>query len=146
MIVADYLVFALSVLMWNEDRDNGLQLPLACGLVVRNRAMAGWDGGDWLTLIKKHDSYSAWPDRTRKLEFGDPMRDDNFRRCLAIANNIYEGREKDITFGALRYAKLNDVSEDFCNKIVRPTMSVSGGAVELVHKRVASIGQWQFFK
>lgn len=146
MIVGDYIIFALATLMYAEDKENGLQIPTACGLVIRNRAIAGWDGGDWITLIRKNDSYSAWPERKRAIEWGDPLRDDKFRRCLGIANNIYDGREKDITYGALRYAKLNDVSEDFCNKIVRPTTAGPGGSTELVHKRVASIGQYQFFR
>jgi hypothetical protein len=144
MIASDVIVVYLANLMWNEPKEDNFLGMTACGLVVRNRILAGWDGADWIASIRNFDKYSANPPVSpRVLEFGDPIRDDRFRRCLAIATNIYSGFEKDITYGALRYCRLDQCSEDFKNRIVRPKDSISGLQV---HPRVAQIGLQSFFK
>lgn len=143
MVPSDYVVSALATLMWSEPHDDHLLGMTACGLVVRNRKMAGWSGGDFLTLIRNHDKYSANPPKTpRVLVFGDPNRDDLFRRCLAKADMIYQGREKDITAdadsgrGALWYGRLNDCSDWFRDNIVRQMQD---------HPMVATVGMQKFF-
>jgi Cell Wall Hydrolase len=148
MITSDVIVVYLANLMFNEPTADGVLGQRACGLVVRNRVNAGW--GDWIKMIQEHDKYSAnaptsLSDR-RNMVIGDPIRDENFRRCLEIAANIYNGIEKDITKGALRYARLDKCSEEFAEKVVRPTrVNPENGCTELVHNRVATIGQQQFF-
>jgi hypothetical protein len=130
--------------MWNEPKDDGVLGWTGCGLIVRNRVLAGWEGGDWVALIRNHDKYSDNPSQPpRVISLGDPIRDDRFRRCLAIAANIYQGLEKDITFGALRCSRLDQCSEDFADRIIRPKDPLTG--LQL-HPRVATIGKRSFFK
>jgi len=134
----------LANLMFNEPSADGIQGMTACGLMVRNRVLAGWDSGDWITAIKNYHRYDANPTIEPKTpEIGDPIRNDLFRRCLGIATNIHQGLERDITFGALRCARLDQCSEDFANKIVRPKDPLTG--LQL-HPRVAQIGLRSFFK
>ena len=83
MSPADYVVSCLATRMFSEPKDEGLLGFTACGLVIRNRVMAGW--GPWLTLIMNHDKHSAKPDEPRALVFGDPDHDTIFRRCIGIA-------------------------------------------------------------
>lgn len=146
MLASDCIVIYLANLMWSEQESDSFAGMTGCGLVVRNRILAGWESQDWVSLIQNHYKYHANPSEQKMWQLGDPIRNDRFRRCLAIASNIYEGREKDITFGATRYADLNTCSEDFANKIVRPTKTLENGCVELIHNRVAQIGKRTYFK
>lgn len=152
MVPSDYLVCSLATLMFNEPKEDSLLGFTACGLVVRNRVLAGWEGGNWLRLISKHDSYSAsafakasadLSAPLRVLVFGDPHHDSIFRRCLGVAENIYAGREKDITEGALWYGRLDACSEGFKENIVRPTNLVTGLQE---HAMVSKIGLQMFFQ
>lgn len=146
MLASDYVVFCLASLAWDEYLRNPEDLFLGMTstmLLIRNRVLAGWEGQNWIKLIQDFDKYSAEPVKERVLRFGDPVRDDRFRRCLAIANNVYEGREKDIIFGATRACRLNSCSEEFANKIIRPQDPVTGLPV---HPRVAQVGRQSFFK
>ncbi|MGH7749792.1 MAG: hypothetical protein ACREQ5_34260 [Candidatus Dormibacteria bacterium] len=131
--------------MWDEylRKPEDLFLGMTCtGLLVRNRVLAGWENQNWISLVQNFDKYSADPQTTRALIFGDPIRDDKFRRCLAIANNIYEGRESDIIKGATRACRLNECPEEFANKIVRPKDPTGLS----IHPRVAQVGRLSFFK
>jgi len=144
MLASDVICVYLANLMWNEPKDDGVSGRTACGLVVRNRVLAGWDGADWIASIRNFDKYSANPPESPRVwVLGDPIRDDQFRRCLAIATNIHAGLERDITYGALRYCRLDQCSEDFANKIVRPTNPMTG--LQL-YQRVAQIGKQSFFR
>lgn len=136
MQASDYIISALASRMYSEPKDDLILGFTACGLIIRNRFLAGWGGGNWLTLVAEHDKYSA-KSEVLPLTFGDPHHDPIFRRCLAIAENIYHGRERDITEGALWYGKLHDCSDDFKNKIVRQPES---------HPRVATVGQLACFR
>ena len=143
MLASDYIVCMLGNLMFNEAPQDGIQGMTATGLMIRNRVLAGWDSGDWILAIKNFDKYSANPSASpRVLEIGDPVRDDKFRRVLAIANNIYQGLEKDITYGALRAARLDQCSPEFAAKIIKP----KGYDGLQLHPRVAQIGLRSFFK
>lgn len=148
MIANDYLIAALATLMWNEPKEDNFQGMLVCGLLNRNRVLAGWEGQNWLKLIQDYDKYSANPPATpRVLAWGDPIRDDRFRRCLGIATSIYEGREKDIIMGATRAAKLNECGQEFIDKIIRPMkFNPEKQIMEPVHPRVAQVGQQACFK
>src|SRR5208282_5453653 len=125
MLASDYIVSQLCTLMYNESHEDVLLGMTVCGLIVRNRMVAGWEDGSWLRLIQKHDSFHFPADKTpRALKLGDPHHDQLFKRCLAVAENIYNGRERDITagpdgVGAKWYGRLNACSEEFKEKIVR---------------------------
>lgn len=138
MVPSDYVISALATLMYNESHDDLLLGMTLCGLIVRNRVVAGWEDGQWLRLIQKHDSFHFPADKTpRHLKFGDPHHDPLFKRCLAVAESIYNGRERDITAdphgnGAKWYCRLNKCSEEFKEKIVRRMSD---------HAMIATIGR-----
>lgn len=144
MVPTDYVVSCLATLMFNEPAEDALMGYTLCGLIVRNRVLAGWEGGPWLTLISKHDNFSANPPETpRVLKFGDPQHNTVFRRTLAVAENIYNGREKDISEGALWYGRLDTCSDNFKETIVRPR-NITTGLQE--HAMVAKVGAQMCFK
>lgn len=124
MVPSDYIISQLANLMWNESHEDLLLGMTVCGLVVRNRMLAGWEDGQWLRLIEKHDFWNFDDAPPRVLKLGDPQHDQLFRRCLAKAEQIYLGKERDITAdifnnGALWYCDLRTCSESFKEKIVR---------------------------
>ena len=145
MVPSDYVVSALATLMWNEPHDDALLGMLLCGLIVRNRVLAGWEDGQWLRLIESHDKYHFRTGEKRILKLGNPHHDAMFRRCLAGAENIYNGRERDITAqpteigggGALWYCRLNDCTDEFKEKIVRDPQS---------HPMIATVGRQSCFR
>jgi hypothetical protein len=142
MIPSDYVVSQLATLMWNESHDDLLLGMTVCGLIVRNRMLAGWENGQWLKLIEKHDFWHFDNSPARVLKFGDPHNNQLFRRCLAVADNIYNGRERDITAdpfgsGALWYCRLSDSSEEFREKIIRDPTN---------HPMIATIGRTSCFR
>src|SRR5258708_18359659 len=143
MIPADYVVCSLANLMFNEPKEDHILGMTACGLIVRNRVISGWEGGQWLKLIQNHDKYSANPPANpRVMVLGDPNHDPIFRRCLGIAESIFMGRERDITAdnegrGALWYGRLNECSDWFKENIVRQPQD---------HPMVATIGLQKFFR
>ena len=142
MIPSDYVVSALATLMWNESHEDLLLGMKVCGLVVRNRMLAGWENGQWLKLIEKHDFWRFDNKPPRVMTYGDPHNNQMFRRCLAAAENIYNGKEMDITadiFGAgsLWYCRLNDCSDEFKEKIVHDLGN---------HPMIATIGRNSCFR
>lgn len=145
MVPSDYVVSALATLMWNESHEDAALGMLVCGLIVRNRVLAGWEGGQWLTLIEKHDQFHFRKGEPRVMKLGNPHHDSMFRRCLAIAENIYNGKERDITAGpaelggggALWYCRLNDCSDEFKEKIVRQLQD---------HPMISTVGRISCFR
>lgn len=142
MLASDYIVAALATLMQNTQGKDSFQGGTCQGLLVRNRVLAAWEGQNWIKLIQDHAKYSGTP-LDASIVWGDPIRDDKFRRWLGIANNIYEGREKDIIYGATRGCILNECTEEFAERIIRPKDPVYGTQL---HPRVAQVGRWSFFK
>ncbi len=138
MLASEYTISQLATLMFNESHEDLLLGMTLAGLIVRNRMVAGWEDGSWLRLIQKHDSYHFPADKTpRALKLGDPHHDQLFKRCLAVAENIYNGRERDICEGSLWYGRLNSCSEEFKEKIVRRLSD---------HPMVATIGRNACFR
>jgi hypothetical protein len=143
LVPSDFTVSCLATLMWNESHEDKILGMQVCGLIVRNRVLAGWENGQWLTLIANHDKYHFPKEATtRVMKLGDPHHDSTFRRCLAIAENIYNGRERDITAdhegnGALWYCRLNECSDEFKEKIVRQMQ---------VHPMISTIGRISCFR
>jgi hypothetical protein len=137
VIPSDYVISSLATLMYNEPKDDLILGYTVCGLIVRNRVMAGWEGGNWLRLIESHDRYSADPPASpRVLKLGDPNHDTIFRRCLGTAEQVVNGRERDITEGGLWYGRLNECSDWFKENIVRSAS----------HQYVATVGRNAIFK
>jgi hypothetical protein len=142
MVPSDYTVSQLATLMWNEPHDDLLLGMQVAGLIVRNRVQAGWEDGQWLRLIEKHDFWNFDNKPPRVLKFGDPHNNQLFRRCLAVAQNIYDGKERDITAdwqgnGALWYCRLNECSQEFKEKIVRQMEN---------HPMISTIGRTSCFR
>lgn len=143
MTPSDYLVSALATVMFNEPKEDSLLGFTACGLVIRNRVLAGWHGGNWLTLLNKHDTFSANPPATPRIYvFGDPNHDTIFRRCLGVAENIFAGRERDLCEGAKWYGRLDNCSDWFKENIVQPRNPETGLQD---HAFIAKIGAQSFF-
>ena len=67
--------------MANEPKDDGILGRTACGLVVRNRILAGWESQDWVAVIRNHQDLSntvclsapSQSDRPVTLHFGRGM-------------------------------------------------------------------------
>jgi len=149
MTPSDYVVCALANVMWNQNPEDGVLGMTLAGLIIRNRVLAGWEDGQWIRLIEKHESYNMPDEGTpvRPMRLGDPHHDILFRRVLAIAENIYNGRERDITDagskinpggGALWYCRLNECSERFKEAIVRHMMDE--------HPMIATVGRISCFR
>lgn len=147
MTPSEYVISSLATLMWNESKEDGVLGMTLCGLVVRNRALAGWNAGQWIRLIEDHDKFHFGPDASpRVLVHGDPYHDILFRRCIAAAENIFNGRERDISEGALWYARLDDCPEWFRENIVRPSKLDENGQGMLSHAMIAKVGRHTCFK
>lgn len=139
MTTPDYIKAILATLMWREDSGDGLQGMVAVGCVVRNRVLAGWNGGDWLAVMTAHNQFSSMvivgdPNTVR---YPDP-RDAKFQSLLWDVEKIYDGSVEDITGGALYYANLNIANSPwfFENIVQKPD----------AHPRTGTVGQQTFFK
>lgn len=127
--VTDFIKSMLALAMWQEDGPDGLQGMTAVGLVVRNRVVAGWCGGDWIGVIASVAKTEAvFPD----------TRDPKFQAVLGRANSIYEGTEPDITAGGLYYARLSgpEISPWLVENILQKPEA---------HPRLGTVGQTTFF-
>ena len=102
MNIDSYIKSVLATLMWREDRGDQLQGMTACGLVVRNRVKAGWDGGDWVAVMTKHNQYSSMSvlGDSQTVVWGD-YSDPLFEKVLYRVDDIYDGIYDDFTEGAL---------------------------------------------
>jgi hypothetical protein len=107
----------------------------AVGLVVRNRVMAGWNGGDWCAVMEAHQKFSGTTDLVDTIRWPD-VRDPRFQAVLLKVDSIYDGTAPDITNGALYYANLAFAnSQWFLTNIVQNP----------AHPRLGTVGQQTFF-
>jgi hypothetical protein len=136
MTSTDYVKAILATIMWREDSEDGLQGMIACGLVIRNRVRAGWNGGQWLEVMNAHDQFAGviaapgparWPD----------VRDPKFQQVLWKVDAIFDGTELDITKGALYYAHLHLANSPWFLENITGRLDA--------HPRVATVGQQTFF-
>lgn len=119
---------------------------LAVAFTIRNRVRAGWHGGDWITVLSEHKTWSAslepYPEK-----YPDP-RDPNFLRLLQSIDGIFSGATDDtITVSrdtirttaapvVLYYGRLDIVDNDwFLEEICRSPL----------HERLATVGNLTFF-
>lgn len=131
MVPSDYIKSALADLMWNDWKEDSFPGMICTGLLVRNRVLAGWNGGDWLINIEKFDAEGGDRKMPREVRHGDPNRDMLFRRCLALAENIYEGREKDITMGGKWASRLDQCSDAFKKGVIHNPSNTFVGNIGL---------------
>ncbi len=135
---------------WQEASEEGLNGMMAIAFALRNRARAGWYGGNWLEILANMDKASA------KLEPPTNSLPDtrtfSFMQFMQIIDNIFSGAMDDNitikqdgevkTMGikvpvVLYWAHLNEITNPwFLENIVRRPDQ---------HQRVAQCGQLFFF-
>ena len=145
---SDFIKSQLALRAWRDAFSEGLDGMRAVCHAFRNRANAGWWGGDWIQILAHHKDASSQiePDSD---DLPDP-RVYSFQCLLQEIDGIFSGQTKDdITMPAqpafqasmyrpaLYYAKLNEISSEwFLENISRNTKD---------HSRVAVVGQLVFF-
>lgn len=93
------------LLAWREENRNGLNGMTAVLFVVRNRAKAGWEMGEWNRIIITHNQFSSIsvPGDGQLVKYPD-LHDQNFVRLLQVVDSVYDGTAQDkLTNGALYY-------------------------------------------
>jgi spore germination cell wall hydrolase CwlJ-like protein len=135
--VSDFTKSLLAILMWREDSSDGLQGMTAVGLVVRNRVLAGWNGGDWCQVMEAHNQFSSMVivGDPNTIRWPDP-RDPKFQAVLRKADSIFDGSEFDITGGAKYYANLSTANSTWFSINIIQSAD---------HPRVGTVGQHTFF-
>lgn len=128
----------LALFAWQRGQRNATNGILAMAFIVRNRARAGWYGGDWLEIIG--NDYLTSPYREPELVVGafPDTREPGFLRALQSIESVYDGTEPDpMTKGALYYAELNLVSSDWFKQ------NILGDPQK--HWRIAQVGTLTLF-
>ena len=127
----------LALVCWRtapETARNALNVLKAIGLIQRNRARAGWMGGDWLQVLRQDPMYSAYSavvaGKTRLpdgLEEWPDLRNDIFQRFLWEVDKIYSGEAADdLTEGGLYWGETHRIDRPwFLEKIVRGQVAVA---------------------
>lgn len=145
MTVADFEKALACLLAWREERSNQINGMLGVLFVVRNRAKAGWENGDWIRIISAHNQFSSMSglDDSQTVMYPD-QRDPQFLQFLQIlqmVDSVYDDTRKDLlTNGALYYADLGKgVTHGgwFQRNIVQQPA---------LHPRIAQIGTTSYFK
>jgi hypothetical protein len=120
----------------------GVEPMLAVAQVLANRVAAGWQGGDWLRIIRTADQYSG----TIQPEFQIDPRDGNFRELLRRIDEVYHGIADDSAVNvqgqdgkkvSLYYAELHNINRPWFTERITDEPSN--------HPRLASVGQLTFF-
>lgn len=118
----------------------GVEPMLAIAQVIANRVDAGWQGGDWLKVIRSAAlaRESVWTD-----EIVIDPRDSNFRELLRRIDDVYHGTADDSAVNneqgqkSLYYAELhNPPRQWFLDTVL---------ANPEEHPRIAKVGQVDFF-
>lgn len=115
MSTDEFIQAQAALFAWREThRYGGVNEMLAILHVIRNRARAGWEDGDWLKIIQNADRAAAHP----VLPDGYPdINDEDFCALLVAVTEIYAGSDDDITGGALYYADLSRARLEFRARI-----------------------------
>ena len=145
---AEFIKSQLALRAWRDAFSEGLDGMRAVCHVFRNRANAGWWGGDWIQILSHHKDASSRiePDSDT---LPDP-RVYSFQCLLQEIDGIFSGAAKDdvtvpvlptFTAGVYRpvlyYARLDQITNDwFLENISRKTAE---------HPRLAQVGQIFFF-
>lgn len=116
----------------------GVEVMLAVAQVLSNRVIAGWQGGDWLRVIKTAPDYRG----TIQIYGSIDPKDANFRELLRRVDDVYHGISDDESVNndsgkSLYYAELHNINREwFTEHILSDPES---------HPRLASVGQLTFF-
>jgi hypothetical protein len=113
----------------------GLNNMVAVAMVMRNRAAAGWYGGEWAQILDRA------PDRAGTLYPHYPvnLRDGSVRQLLQRIDDIYDGSEEfDLSAGALFYCELHRVDGKWFQQNILKNREE--------HKMVATVGPVSFFE
>jgi len=120
----------------------GVEPMLAVAQVIANRVAAGWQGGDWLKVIRTAGEYRG----TLQMETQVDPRDGNFRELLRRIDEVYHGTADDSAVNmkgqdgemvSLYYAELHNLNlQWFIERITNEPES---------HPRLATVGQLTFF-
>lgn len=142
MTIADYEKALASLLAWREERSNGTNGMLGVLYVVRNRAKAGWNSGNWSKNIEAHNQFSSMTiaGDSQTVLYPDP-RDPQFLQVLQLVDSVYDdSRPDNLTNGALYYADMGSPSYNkggwFDRNVVQSP----------AHPRCAQIGTTTYFK
>ena len=94
MTGADFERACAALYAWREARKEGFNGMLGVLFVLRNRAQAGWNDGNWLKIMEDMETSEPW-------SFPD-TREPTFQRLLQWVDGVYDGTTEDkITNGAL---------------------------------------------
>ena len=116
-------------------RHGGLHNMVAVAMVMKNRAEAGWYGGDWMELLRNHQARAG----TLYEQLPINLRDTSVRQFLQRIDDIFDGSEDfDLTDGALFYCELNQVDGDWFKQNVLTDREE--------HPLCATVGPVAFFK
>jgi hypothetical protein len=143
MTVEDFEKAQAVLLAWREERSNGSNGMLGVLFVVRNRAKAGWSGGDWLAVIDAHNQFSSISvlGDSQTVMYPD-VRDPGFLQILQAVDSVYDDTRKDLlTNGALYYA---DMASPGYTKGGWFDRTIAQDPVH--HPRVAQIGTTTYFQ
>lgn len=116
----------------------GVEAMLAVAQVLANRVNAGWQGGDWLHVIRTAPDYRG----TVQPDTPVDSKDGNFRELMRRIDDVYYGTADDANVNndsgkSLYYAELHNINREwFTDHITSDIES---------HPRLASVGQLTFF-
>jgi hypothetical protein len=120
----------------------GVEPMLAVAQVIANRVAAGWQGGDWLKVLRNAPEYRG----TIQPEIQVDPRDGNFRELLRRIDEVYHGLADDSAVNveseegkqsSLYYAELHNINRDW---FLEHITDEPGN-----HPRLATVGQLTFF-
>jgi len=112
----------------------GVDKMTAIAHVLRNRVDAGWHGGDWMRVLETAaEARGTEPPPLPYLN----LRDSSVKLFMQRIDDIYHGAAEDETNGALFYADLHNLTNDwFLENVARDPAH---------HAHVATIGLTTFF-
>src|SRR5438132_13078177 len=100
-----YELILLSLTIWREARGESTEAKTGMAWVIRNRVMnPGWWGTSWETVITKRWQFTSMTgDSDPNLNKWPSPQDTSWTACLAIADDVYNGRGIDPTAGSSHY-------------------------------------------
>lgn len=116
----------------------GVEAMLAVAQVLANRVNAGWQGSDWLRVIKTAPDHRGTVQPETEI---DP-KDGNFRELMRRVDDVYYGTADDANVNndsgkSLYYAELHNINREWFAEHITSDLES--------HPRLASVGQLTFF-
>ena len=143
MDINNYVLSLAALTAWREEASNGLNGCLGVLFVIRNRAKANWELGDWFRIITAKNQFDSI------IRIGDPgtvrypdPEDLIFSKLVTYLDGIYSGQIEDtLTQGALWYADIGSPGFTRGGWFDRNILQKSDE-----HPRIAVIGTTTYFK